>query len=100
MNRPINQDGSEKERIKIINPSFNTSNTQYEEILVNLENGSQFSGKVINGYPNGQGVEYRKDGAHYSGNFVNGKWQGEGKITTENLNVYQGEFIDGHFCGI
>ena len=74
--------------------------TQYEEYLVDLDNGSQFSGKVISGCPNGQGIEYRKDGIQYTGNFINGKWQGEGKITTEHLNVYQLEYIDGHCCGL
>lgn len=100
MLEPVHQQEREKEKIRIINPTVRTSTTQSEEILVDLENGSRFSGKVINGYPNGLGVEYRNDGSNYSGNFLNGKWQGEGKITTENLNIYQGEFIDGRFCGL
>lgn len=100
MNKYIHQDANDKDKIKVLNPTYKVNTCQYEEILVNLDNGSQYSGKVVNGYPNGQGVEYRKDGAHYTGTFLNGKWQGEGKITTENLNVLQGEFIDGRFCGI
>ena len=73
---PNLQIGNEKEKITILNPTMKNQNTQYEEINADLDNGSKYSGKVINGCPNGKGVEYRKDGCNYQGHFLNGKWQG------------------------
>lgn len=96
----INQVNNHKESISIVNPTRTASDETYEEELSNLDNGSQYSGRVVNGKPNGQGIEYCIDGCLYTGNFKNGKWHGEGTITTKTLDVYYGEFIDGYHCGI
>lgn len=100
MDTLIDQANREKETISIVNPSKEASSEEYEEVLVTLDNGSQYSGRVVNGKPNGQGIEYCVDGCLYTGYFKNGKWHGEGSITTKTLDVYYGEFIDGYHCGI
>ena len=97
---PINQKYCERKEICVTNPTKPNNPIAYEETLVKLENGSQYSGIVKNGMPNGFGKEYRQDGFLYSGYFRNGKWQGPGTITTDTLDVYHGEFINGYFCGI
>jgi hypothetical protein len=94
----VNQNGWEKECIKIVNPTSEL--TEYEEVWVELENSSNYSGPVKNGMPHGFGKEYRPDGSLYTGYFNQGKWHGSGTITTETLDTYQGEFIDGCICGI
>jgi hypothetical protein len=94
----VNQNGWERDRIKIVNPTSETE--EYEEVWVELENGSNYSGHVKNGMPHGYGKEYRTDGSLYAGSFYEGKWQGVGTITTETLDTYHGEFIDGCICGI
>lgn len=94
----VNQDGWDKETIRVINPT--SDKDEYEETWVKLENGSDFTGQVKNGMPHGKGKEYRKDGLIYTGNFYQGKWHGKGHITNINLDNYQGEFIDGCICGI
>lgn len=94
----VNQKQWEKDCIKVINPSSNQE--EYEEAWVELENGSNYSGSVKNGMPQGFGKEYRSDGKIYSGFFFRGKWHGPGTITNETLDTYQGEFIDGCICGI
>jgi hypothetical protein len=94
----VNQNGWEKDKIKIVNPTSDSE--EYEEVWVELENGSNYSGHVKNGMPHGYGKEYRADGSLYAGYFYEGKWQGVGTITTETLDTYHGEFIDGCICGI
>ena len=94
----VNQNEWEKDKIKIINPTSDSE--EYEEVWVELENGSNYSGHVKNGMPHGYGKEYRADGSLYAGYFYEGKWQGVGTITTETLDTYHGEFIDGCICGI
>lgn len=96
----VDQDQCAKDCIKIVGPTRAISNKAYEETLVDLDNGSKYSGVVINGMPNGVGKEYRKDGTLFSGMFRNGKWHGEGTITTKSLDIFKGEFINGHFCGV
>lgn len=93
-----NQFGWEREFIKVINPTSQLS--EYEEVWVQLDNGSNYSGPVKNQMPHGYGKEYRPDGSLYTGYFFNGKWQGPGTLTNQNLDSYQGEFIDGCVCGI
>ena len=94
----VNQDDWDKESIKVINPSSNEE--EYEESWIKLDNGSDYSGPVKNGYPHGYGKEFRKDGSIYTGYFYLGKWHGIGNITSINLDNYSGEFIDGCICGI
>jgi hypothetical protein len=77
---PINQKYCERKEICVTNPTKPNNPIAYEETLVKLENGSQYSGIVKNGMPNGFGKEYRQDGFLYSGYFRNGKWQGPGTI--------------------
>ena len=96
----VNQDQCVRDCIKIVNPTRTQSTRAYEETLVDLDNGSKFSGVVVNGMPNGMGKEYRRDGTLFSGTFLNGKWHGEGTITTKSLDMFKGEFINGHFCGV
>lgn len=95
----INQKGWEKSQIKVINPTRITEDI-YEEVWVELENGSNYSGEIKNGMPHGFGKEYRGDGSLYTGQFYEGKWHGQGTITNETLDSYQGEFIEGCICGI
>ncbi len=94
----VNQINWDKQFIKIINPS--QSDKEYEETWAQLDNGSDYSGFVINNMPNGYGKEYRKDGIFYTGDFKNGKWHGLGVITNVNLDTYSGEFVNGCICGI
>ena len=94
----VNQIDWEKNCLKIFKPSQN--DYEYDETWAQLENGSDYSGHVINLMPNGYGKEYRKDGIFYSGEFRNGKWNGQGVITNVNLDTFQGEFINGCICGI
>lgn len=96
----VNQDQCYKDIILIKNPTKKINLIEYEESLVDLDNGSKYSGKVKNGSPNGIGKEYRKDGSLYNGYFKNGKWHGDGIITTNSLDMFKGEFINGYFCGI
>lgn len=96
--RFVNQIDWDKPCIRLINPSG--SEYEYEETWAQMENGSDYSGHVINFMPNGQGKEFRKDGIFYSGEFKNGKWHGQGVITNVDLDTFQGEFINGCICGI
>lgn len=94
----VNQKDWHKPKIKVVNPS--SQEQEYEETWSELDNGSNYSGPVKNGMPNGFGKEYRPDGSLYTGYFLDGKWHGAGTITTDTLDTYQGEFIDGCICGI
>jgi len=96
--RFVNQMDWDKPSIKLINPS--SSEYDYEETWAQMENGSDYSGHVVNLMPNGEGKEYRKDGIFYTGEFKNGKWHGIGVITDVNLDTFQGEFVNGCICGI
>lgn len=94
----VNQKDWDKDCIKVINPT--STEEEYEETWVELENGSNYSGPVKNGMPHGYGKEYRPDGSLYTGYFYKGKWHGVGTLTNETLDSYLGEFIDGCICGI
>jgi len=94
----VNQVDWDKPFIKLINPSQDVF--EYQETLAQMENGSDYSGHVMNSMPNGLGKEFRKDGICYHGEFKNGKWHGQGVITNVYLDMYQGEFINGCICGI
>lgn len=96
--RFVNQIDWDKACIRLVNPSG--SEYEYEETWAQMENGSEYSGHVVNFMPNGQGKEYRKDGIFYSGELRNGKWHGIGVITDVNLDTFQGEFVNGCICGI
>lgn len=66
---------------------------------ITLKNGSTYSGEIVNGLPNGKGVEFRSDKVSYKGDFKNGKWHGVGYIVDSNLDVCEGEFMDGEPVG-
>lgn len=66
---------------------------------ITLKNGSTYSGEIVNGLPNGKGVEFRSDKISYKGDFKNGKWHGVGYIVDSNLDVCEGEFMDGEPVG-
>lgn len=63
--------------------------------FMELSNGSQYTGEILNGVPHGSGSEFRKDGVSYKGNFFEGRWQGEGVIFMPTLEYWEGEFMEG-----
>jgi hypothetical protein len=97
-NRYVNQINWQMKYIKVVNPS--STDQEYEETWIELDNGSNYSGPVKNGMPNGVGKEYRSDGVLYTGSFFEGKWHGFGTLTLVTLDTYSGEFINGCISGI
>lgn len=63
--------------------------------LMELSNGSQYTGETLNGMPHGSGSEFRRDGVSYKGKFFAGKWHGEGVLFLPSLEYWEGEFMDG-----
>lgn len=70
----------------------------YAEV-VHLPDGTIYTGEMINGLFNGNGVQTRNGKILYDGEFKDGLYNGKGKLITEAY-VYEGYFskgiIDGH----
>jgi hypothetical protein len=95
-NKYVNQNNWQMKYIKVVNPDSDTEEYDWIE----LDNGSNYSGPVKDGMPNGEGKEYRPDGVVYAGSFFEGKWHGFGTLTLVTLDTYSGEFINGCISGI
>ena len=57
----------------------------------------KYTGNVVNGEPDGQGVLVMNNGDRYEGSFDHGVFNGKGTYTHANGKDQTGEFKDGHF---
>ena len=84
--------------------SFNTNTPKYStQITNNINNqqeligvnGGRYVGQVVNGLPEGKGIEYLNNGDRYEGDFRNGKHEGKGIYYHNNGGRYEGDFRNG-----
>ena len=74
-------------------------------ISVNWQDGSEYSGEILNGKPHGQGKYIWPDGDKYVGSWMHGARHGLGCHSRRNGFVYLGEFKknlpdgDGFYVG-
>ena len=59
----------------------------------------RYSGELLDGKAEGQGILSYLNGLIYKGNFSKGKFHGLGELKFSNGIVYEGEFVDGLFNG-
>jgi hypothetical protein len=64
-----------------------------------FNNGSIYTGALLDGKPNGVGKLVRPNESYYEGNFVDGVMDGKGKIVTVGGFIYEGEFKEGIAVG-
>ena len=72
-----------------------------EEGEIQFQDGSVYSGELVNGEMTGLGyLVYPKDAASnsqitYRGEFLNGEFNGHGLLTYDNGAIYEGAFVRG-----
>lgn len=62
---------------------------------INYEDGSVYTGEIVNGKKHGKGKLYLSDTLYYDGNFVNDMYEGQGKLLLEHDMIYEGSFSKG-----
>ena len=80
--------------------SFNTNTPKYSTQITNNINNQQeliavnarYVGQVVNGLPEGKGIEYYPNGERYEGDFRNGKQEGKGIYYFSNGGRYEGDW--------
>lgn len=70
-----------------------------QQPTLSYEDGSIYTGEVVDGFPQGQGTFTWPDGDSYVGNFENGIQNGQGTYTFANGDRYVGEYKDGKYHG-
>ena len=60
-----------------------------------LDNGDRYTGKMVDGLPDGRGRIVYTDGEQYEGFFVRGKRHGRGRYLYGDESVYEGGWLDG-----
>ena len=83
--------------------SFNTNTPKYSTQITNNINNQQeligvngrYVGQVVNGLPEGKGIEYNNNGERYEGDFRNGKHEGKGIYYHNNGDRYEGDYRNG-----
>lgn len=63
--------------------------------MVIKSNSYEYNGHVLNGKPNGIGMEYFKDGSRYKGEFTDGLKNGKGLFIWADGSTYVGSFKQG-----
>ena len=88
--------------------SFNTNTPKYSpQFINNISNqqeligidGTRYVGQVVNGLPEGKGIEYYPNGGRYEGDFRNGKKEGKGIEYYPNGERYEGDWKNGKMEG-
>lgn len=84
-----------------------TTSVSHQEITINFSFGERtgtYSGKLLNGLPNGYGTFTSTNEAgtswSYEGNWLNGHFQGQGTTTWSNGNKHTGEYSNDYMHGI
>jgi len=80
--------------------SFNTNTPKYSTQITNNINNQQeliglnvrYVGQVVNGLPEGKGIEYWNNGERYEGDFRNGKKEGKGFYYWNDGDRYEGDY--------
>ena len=83
--------------------SFNTNTPKYSTQITNNINNQQeligvdgrYVGQVVNGLPEGKGIEYYPNGERYEGDVKNWKIEGKGIYYYSNGERYEGDFRKG-----
>jgi hypothetical protein len=65
--------------------------TDYELVDPYGEKG-RYSGLLIRGMPDGQGLMHYEDGRTYTGEWKRGRWHGKGKTVFINGDIYTGDY--------
>ena len=68
-------------------------------VMINLLDGSEYNGNVINGKKEGRGVLKFKDGTLYEGEFKDDNFNGNGVLKYNNGRKYEGTFKNGKMDG-
>ena len=87
----------------VLAPSFIVQPAPVHRVHVSsftLEDGSKFSGTLINGLPEGQGRIRYFEGSLYTGELRQGVFSGRGRFRYPDGRCYSGEFSNGLFDGI
>ena len=87
--------------------SFNTNTPKYSTQITNNINNQQelkfdngrYVGQVVNGLPEGKGIEYLNNGERYEGDFRNGKREGKGIYYYNNGNREMGDYYNDNRIG-
>lgn len=66
---------------------------------IRYDDGTVYSGTVVNGMAQGRGTYTGRDGFTYVGDFVAGKRTGQGKLKLPNGDEYEGDFVDDRMHG-
>ena len=83
--------------------SFNTNTPKYSTQITNNINNQQelkfdngrYVGQVVNGLPEGKGIQYSNNGDRYEGDWKNGKKEGKGIEYYNTGERYEGDFRNG-----
>ena len=87
--------------------SFNTNTPKYSTQITNNINNQQelirvdgrYVGQVVNGLPEGKGIDYYNNGDRYEGDFRNGKKEGKGIYYVNNGDGIVGDYYNGKPIG-
>ena len=66
---------------------------------IRYDDGSVYTGQVVNGKRNGKGTMTWPSGDVYEGDLVDNKRHGRGKYTWPSGNVYEGDYLNGKRTG-
>ena len=61
-------------------------------VKITREDGSNYTGFVVDNEPHGRGIQITADGEKYLGEFLEGKREGHGTLVYTNGDLYEGEF--------
>ena len=83
--------------------SFNTNTPKYSTQITNkigiqhelIGVNYRYIGQVVNGLPEGKGIEYYNNGDRYEGDHRNGKKEGKGIYFFNDGERYEGDFRNG-----
>jgi len=70
------------------------------EKIVKLNNGSLYTGQVLDGYPHGTGKEFMANGNSFVGQFKAGFWHGHGYLVDKDNHSFDADFYEGRLIGI
>ena len=88
--------------------SFNTNTPKYSTQIINninnqqeliAVNGGRYVGQVVNGLPEGKGIDYYNNGDRYEGDFRNDKQEGKGIYYYNNGNRMMGDYYNNKPIG-
>ena len=105
MNKIINEN---KKNLELVRNDINKLYNKFDELkgnntIINKElignYGIRYIGQVLNGVPEGKGIEYYKDGDRYEGEWRNDKKEGKGIMYYNNGVRKMGDYLNDEPIG-